>query len=108
MDMAQDVLIKIYRNIGSFRGDSAFSTWVYRICVNTCRDALRASYRRRECVFSGFGGEENEQVEYEVADYSSMPENIYLQGEEREYLHSLINGLAPSFRLVVVLREIPD
>lgn len=103
-DMTQEVLIKIYRNIALFRGDSQLSTWIYRISVNTCRDALRLAYRRKESVFSGFG-EEEEQLEYEVADYSALPEEIYLSGEENQYLYSLIEGLAPAFRLVVVMRE---
>ena len=105
-DMAQEALIKIYRNLPGFRGDSAFSTWVYRVSVNTCRDALRSAYRNRERSFSDFGDEEETAVNFEVADYSAIPESVYLDGEDRQYLHALINGLSPKYRLVVVLREI--
>lgn len=105
-DMTQETLLKIYRNLGGFRGDSAFSTWVYRISVNTCRDALRAVYRRHERVFSGFGEEEAEDGFPEVADYSALPEIIYIEGEEMRYLQRLIDGLTPKYRLVVTLREL--
>jgi len=105
-DMTQDVLIKVYRSIHSFRGDSALSTWVYRISVNTCRDALRLAYRRRERVFSGFGEEDETFPEQQVADYSCLPEERYMQGEENAYLYALLQGLAPPFRMVMVLREV--
>lgn len=104
-DMAQDVLLKIYRNLNRFRGDAAFSTWVYRISVNTCRDLLRSSYRLHERLFTDFG-EENERAEYEVADYSAMPEQLYEDGECSDYLLALIRGLTPKYRIVMVLREI--
>ena len=104
-DMAQEVLLKIYHNLNRFRGDSAFSTWVYRISVNTCRDMLRSSYRQHERLFTDFT-EENEHNEFEVADYSAMPEELYLEGECGEYLLALIQGLSPKYRIVTVLREV--
>ncbi|MBQ6808812.1 MAG: sigma-70 family RNA polymerase sigma factor [Firmicutes bacterium] len=104
-DMAQDVLLKIFRNLNRFRGDAAFSTWVYRISVNTCRDILRSSYRQHERLFTDFG-EENEQPEYEVADYSALPEQLYEDRESNAYLLALIRGLTPKYRIVMVLREV--
>ncbi len=40
-DAAQEALIKIYKSVSKFRGDSGFSTWVYRIAINACKDELR-------------------------------------------------------------------
>ncbi|MDO4732494.1 MAG: sigma-70 family RNA polymerase sigma factor [Bacillota bacterium] len=104
-DMAQEVLLKIYRNLDRFRGEAAFSTWVYRISVNTCRDILRSSYRQHEHLFTDFG-EESEQTEFEVADYSAMPEKLYEDKECADYLLALIQGLTPKYRIVMVLREV--
>jgi RNA polymerase sigma-70 factor (ECF subfamily) len=47
-DAAQEVLIKVFRKLESYDGRSAFRTWLYRLTVNTCRDALRRRARRRE------------------------------------------------------------
>ena len=44
-DMTQEVMIKLFRNIGSFKGDSKFSTWVYRVATNTCLDELKKQKR---------------------------------------------------------------
>lgn len=105
-DMTQEALIKIYRSLPGFRGDAAFSTWVYRISLNTCRDALRTAYRRHERVFSDFGEDDTANADFDVADYSAMPENLYIEGEETRFLLRLIDGLSPKYRLVVTMREI--
>ncbi len=47
-DAVQEVFLKVYRSIGSFRGRSSFSTWIYRILLNCCRDAYRRKRRRQE------------------------------------------------------------
>ena len=53
MDIAQDVFLKLYGNIQSFRGDSAFQTWIYRLVVNSCFDHLRKT-RRHAPLTDGF------------------------------------------------------
>jgi RNA polymerase sigma-70 factor (ECF subfamily) len=50
-DLTQEAFLRVFRNIGTFRGNSSFSTWFYRIVVNTCLDGRRRR-RRRERVFS--------------------------------------------------------
>jgi RNA polymerase sigma-70 factor, ECF subfamily len=105
-DMTQEVLLKIYRHLGNFRGDSAFSTWVYRITVNSCRDFLRTAYRRKELIFTDFGEDGESEEDFHIADFSAIPEAVYLQNECENYLAELINGLSPKYRIVIVLREI--
>lgn len=106
-DMSQEALVKIYRHLPEFRGDSAFSTWVHRIAVNSCHDALRSRNRRRELSLSGFLDEDGEALpELNIADYSQIPEQQYLDAESSQYLLALIDGLSPKYRLVTALREV--
>lgn len=47
-DVVQEVFLKVYRGIGSFRGQSSFSTWIFRILLNCCRDVQRRGFRQHE------------------------------------------------------------
>lgn len=105
-DITQEVLIKIYRYLGSFRGDSAFSTWVYRISVNSCRDALRAAYRSREMSFSSFSEDDTAAKVFEIEDISAVPERLYLEKEGNQHLLNLVLTMNPKYRIIIVLREI--
>lgn len=105
-DMTQETMLKVYRALPRFRGDSSFSTWVYRIMVNTCRDFLRSASRRREVPFSDFSEEEDDGPVFDVADDSVQPERLYIEGEDEQYLLSLIQGLKPAYRLAVSMREL--
>ena len=65
-DLAQDVFIKVFEKIGTFKGDAKFSTWLYRIATTTALDHLRSKKRKKRFGFlqslSGGGGEEKEQI----------------------------------------------
>lgn len=65
-DLAQDVFIKVFEKIGTFKGDSKFSTWLYRIATTTALDHLRGKKRKKRFGFlqslGGGGNEEKEQV----------------------------------------------
>ncbi len=103
-DMTQETLLKAYRNLPRFRGESAFFSWLYQIAVNTCRDMMRSAYRRHENVFSDTDYED--AYAGKVADYAHMPESVYTEKETNAYLQALIDGLTPQYRLAVTLREI--
>jgi RNA polymerase sigma-70 factor (ECF subfamily) len=100
-DMAQEALIKLYRGIRSFKGQSAFSSWVYRLTVNTCLDGLR---KRRKMPLSLDHVLEN-GASFQ-ADAGESPEMCALSLENTEDIHRAINSLSDDHRQVVVLRDI--
>ncbi len=100
-DMAQEALIKVYRGIRSFKGQSAFSSWVYRLTVNTCLDGLR---KRRKVPLSLDHVLEN-GASFE-AGAGDSPEQCALSLESAEDIQRAINSLSDDHRQVVVLRDI--
>ncbi len=104
-DVAQEAFVKAYRALGSFRGDSAFYTWLYRIAVNTARNAL-ASRQRRPMTYEGELGE-TEQAGLEARmKHGDTPEHAALTEEIRTTVNRAINALPEDLRTAIVLREV--
>ncbi len=99
-DVAQDAFIKAWRSIEGFKGDSAFSTWLYRITVNTAKDAIAARARRRELSSTD---DEGTVIDAPSPD---TPETEYIKKERREELYRAIDSLDPDAREIIVLREL--
>jgi len=106
LDLAQDVFVRAYRGIKSFRGKSSFSTWLYRVAINTCIDYTR---KRSRSVDSKTVPEE--VVEYAGAEPLDIvpprgPDAQLLAGELGEQIGKAIEALPPYHRSVFVLYEI--
>lgn len=96
-DVSQQVFLKLITNIGQFRGDSAFTTWLYRLVVNTCIDEQRK--RRR---FLPFG----ESIPMgKVADRTG-PEKHYAKREVADCVQAAIQELKPKWRLPILLKYV--
>ena len=104
-DMAQDAFIKAYNSLGSFRGDSKFSVWLYRIVSNLCLDFLR-SRKRRPTVSLSVENDEGEDMEFDIADESQSPETLLEQKLTREAVRRGLDSLPPEQRQILLLREI--
>ncbi len=100
-DMAQEALIKLYRGVRSFKGQSAFSSWVYRLTVNTCLDGLR---KRRKTPMSLDLALEN-GVMFEAGE-GTAPEACALSIENAADIQRAICTLSDGHKEVVVLRDI--
>ena len=105
-DLAQEAFIKVFKSLKSFRGEASFSTWLYHIVANVCRDALRKSSRRKEDSLDCAITTENGEIQREVMDLSLAPEPILEHKEQAAYLEQLISLLTPEYRAVIVMREI--
>jgi len=100
-DCMQEAMIRIYRAISSFKGQSSFSTWVYRVTMNSCLDELRRRKARTATsldamVENGFA----------PTDESDTPERHTLQAEQRRLLEKTIAELPEDMRAAIVLRDI--
>lgn len=104
-DVAQESFIKAYRSIESFRGDSAFYTWLYRIAVNTAKNYLAAQGRRPPSEDILAEDAENYDAGIHLRDVDT-PENEILSGELKKVVFDTINGMPEDLRNAITLREL--
>ncbi|MDQ3864536.1 MAG: RNA polymerase sigma factor [Actinomycetota bacterium] len=100
-DASQEVWIRVWRNIKNFRGDSAFSTWLYRITVNTCLSVRRKEARRGEREYSG------DEMPFlpEPPGGDADPEASALSAERREEIQAALGHVRAEHRAALVLRH---
>ena len=104
-DVTQEALIKAYRAIGGFRGESAFYTWLYRIAVNTAKNYLESQGRRPPG--SDMEIESAELIESgEGLRDQATPERQMLTNEIATTVHRVLELLPPDLRTAITLREI--
>ena len=104
-DVAQEAFLKAYRALPSFRGDSAFYTWLYRIAINTAKNAL-VSNRRRPVDFD-LDLQDPEQYDRQAKlKEVDTPEGVLLTEEIRAVVEKALEQLPEDLRTAIVLREI--
>jgi RNA polymerase sigma-70 factor (ECF subfamily) len=105
-DVAQEAFIKAYRALPSFRGESAFYTWLYRIGINTAKNYLVAQGRRAPTT-TGFDSEEAENFEDgEQLRDANTPENELMSKQIARTVNETMDALPEELRTAIVLREI--
>jgi RNA polymerase sigma-70 factor (ECF subfamily) len=110
-DVSQEVFITVFKSIESFRGDSKFSTWLYRIAVNHCKNRIKYLSRRHDRDQSEY---DEEVMRDQAAGAATAPAPVprpdkQLEGVELEQImQRCIAGLDEEHRLVIVLRDVED
>ncbi len=104
-DVAQEAFVKAYRALGSFRGDSAFYTWLYRIAVNTARNTMAARQRRPLAYEADLGESEQSVVEARMR-HIDTPEATVLSDEINRTVNHAVEELPEDLRTAIILREV--
>lgn len=104
-DIAQEVWLKAFEKLKSFRGEAPFEHWLMRMTVRTCYDFLRGHQRNRESSFSELSEPENDWLERFVAAPESAGENA---DAAKLLIERVMEKLSPQARLVITLLEIED
>ena len=108
-DVVQEVFLKVFRNISSFRGQSTLKTWIYRITINEAHNARRWFFRhRRREVELDNEPEESRNWKEIIPDRSRSPYDMALEGEQHSMIEAALDRINPIFREAVVLRDITD
>lgn len=105
-DMTQEIMIKIFRSLGSFKGNSKFSTWIYRVAVNTCLDELKKKKNKKHLSLDAEISGDDGENQIEIKDDSPSPEKLAEQNELRDMVAAAVKLLSDEHRAVIVLRDI--
>jgi RNA polymerase sigma-70 factor (ECF subfamily) len=105
-DVAQEAFIKAYRALPKFRGDSAFYTWLYRIAINTAKNALAARDRSPVSYELDVHGSEDSHDMISRLKDPDTPEGLALTEEIRSTVNGAIEALPEDLRTAIVLREL--
>ena len=104
-DVVQEIWLKAFQKLGSFRGEAPFEHWLMRLAVRTCYDFLRGHQRNRETTFSELSEPESDWLDRCVNDPDSASENAEAA---RLLVERVLEKLSPAARLVITLLEIED
>ena len=104
-DIVQEVWIKAFQKLSSFRGDAPFEHWLMRMAVRTCYDFLRAHQRNRESAFSEISEPENDWLERVAAAPESVSEQV---DAAKQLVARVLEEMSPAGRLIITLLEIED
>jgi len=106
-DAAQETFVKVFRFIGSFTGQSSFSTWLYKIASNICLDFLRKAKRQpKETITIHQYNDEGEEFVLPLADTAPTPYEQAQLNEAQQALLSALNQLSEQQRKVIILRDV--
>lgn len=108
-DCAQEVFIRVYHSLKKFRFDSSFSTWLYRVAVNACKNKLNSlGYRRRlkKMSINHHKDKDMDTQSVEIQDDSQSPTKALHHKEIGQLILDAVRGLPVQQKLIVVLRDI--
>lgn len=102
LDAAQDAFLKAWIGLKSFRGDSKFSAWLYRLTYNTCLDIIRKS-KKGEII--SLTSENEDETDFEIRDDKPTPEEYAEKQEMRETVREAVSSLHEEYRQIIIMRE---
>jgi len=109
VDCSQDTFVRVYRSLAMFRFESSFSTWLYRVTVNMCKNMTTSrQYRRRQQTISLDPANDPDGSPLEVENGRWSPHELYEKKEQRDTIERAVRRLPKDQRTVVILRDIEN
>jgi RNA polymerase sigma-70 factor (ECF subfamily) len=106
-DAAQEIFLKVFASLNSFRGESSFATWLYRIATNECINRLkRPKFLSLEELRREYENEEKPIEPPQLIDASPLPEELAERREIQQLVHKAMDELPDHYRLVITLRHL--
>jgi RNA polymerase sigma-70 factor, ECF subfamily len=106
-DVAQEVFLRVWRAAEDYEPKAKFTTWIYRIAINLCLDAIKSAHYRQSFVHPEGGSESSAEYEGPVGegDRAPSPEELLIEAEESRRIFAALQGLPANQRLAVILKK---
>jgi RNA polymerase sigma-70 factor (ECF subfamily) len=108
-DMAQEIFIKVYKNLDGFRAEASFFTWLYRITINNCKNRLKSleyRYRKKQVSLPDSPNQTGPGTLREPEDTQQSPLAVLEKRERGALIQKAINSLPKEQKMMIVLRDI--
>jgi RNA polymerase sigma-70 factor, ECF subfamily len=108
-DLTQEIFIQVYQSLHSFKGEAAFSTWIYSITVNASLNRVRkhSRYQVLDRLDSLFGSGREKEISIPVSD-TENPESILIRQEHSRWIQDALDNLPENQRTAIVLSKYDD
>ena len=108
-DLSQEVFIKVYQSLKSYRGDASFSTWIYRIAINIALNYVKNKSKKNifQRIDDVFSMEKSKKVPIAVFD-TADPEQILIDAQRHEMVNNALNSLPENQKIAIVLSKYDD
>ena len=105
-ELCQEAFLNAWRGLPRFQGESAFSTWIYRLTQNVCIDFLRRGKRRKDISMTvALDNDSNEAQPIDLPDERYSPHQIAERNELHRVIWDGLNALSPHYRQILILRD---
>ncbi|MBM7686418.1 RNA polymerase sigma factor [Defluviitalea raffinosedens] len=105
-DLSQEIFIKVFENIGKFKGNSSFSTWLYRIATNTCIDELRRRKGKETYSIDAEVETDEGNMKREYSDLKPNPEEMAINKEVSIQIQNAMDHLSEEHKTAIILRDL--
>src|SRR5438552_231379 len=106
-DVAQEAVLKAFKNLSGFRRESKFSTWIIQISINEAKMKLRKDRRHLyDSIDNSQASEEGDYIPKDFADWREIPSEALEQKQLRKALTTALESLPEKYRIVLILRDI--
>lgn len=107
-DISQEVFIRVYKSLSNFNPRYKFSTWLYQVTLNFCRDRFRKGKIPSVSLDAPLNKDDQKDLSSLIPDNENDPEEIFIEVEQTNFINTLISSLPPKYREVIVLRHLRD
>lgn len=107
-DISQEVFIRVYKSLYNFNPNYKFSTWLYQVTLNFCRDRFRKGKIPSVSLDAPLNEDDQKNFSSLIPNNENNPEEIFIEAEQTNFINALISSLPPKYREVIVLRHLRD